>query len=303
MQLFLDRDTGQFVTDSLFKAPVESVSFKRGDAAELELLFVKGNTITGLASGATVAFGIKNSNDYDGDFLAYAQTDEFTSVSNSYFLSPSFNTEALNAALGMDGIEGNDIASLTAMVEVSWSEASGVWQSSRTITATIHNDLIKGSEGTPVELDGPEEWLLENVIGSGTPSNPFTIAGTESPDIDGVLYPAGGAFSYSSDGAEEAPPSGTWVGVTWDVSESLHRIQVYEAGMEATGTWFGGGSDPDAPEAGLYTASSPTVGDATVTLGTLAAATHAFMSNGSALFANLGSAAMPLWHVLNSEPV
>ena len=81
--------------------PVETVSFKRGDAADIELRFVSGNTVTGLASGATVAFGVKEQNKFDADFLAYAYTDEFTSVSNSYYLSPSFNTVELNAALNV----------------------------------------------------------------------------------------------------------------------------------------------------------------------------------------------------------
>lgn len=164
MKLYVDLDTSQFVADPLFKVPVESVSFKRGDAANVELSFVKGNTLTGLESGATVAFGIKNSGDYDGDFLAYAATDEFTSVSHSYSIGPSFNTAALNEALGMDGTQGNDIASLNAMLEVTWSEASGVWASSRTITATILNDVIKGGEGTPTSLPSPDDWLGERAV-------------------------------------------------------------------------------------------------------------------------------------------
>ncbi|WP_035606182.1 hypothetical protein [Haloferula sp. BvORR071] len=157
MKLFLDLDSNQFVSDPLFKAPVDAVSFKRGDAANLELAFVKGNAVTGLASGATIAFGIKESGKFDGDFLVFA--DDFTSLSNSYYIAPSFNTEALNDALNNDGDDSNDVASLAAMLEITWSEQSGIYQSSRTITANILNDVIKGSEGTPLELPDADDWL------------------------------------------------------------------------------------------------------------------------------------------------
>ena len=115
MQFYVDRETGQFVSDPLFKAPVDSYGFKRGDAANINLKFVQGNTVVALASGAQISFGIKESGKYDGGFLVF--TNAYADLSGSYSIAPNFNTEALNAALLQDGNDSNDVASLNAMLQ------------------------------------------------------------------------------------------------------------------------------------------------------------------------------------------
>lgn len=164
MLLYIDKDSNQFVSDPLHKVPVDSVGFKRGDAANIELRFIQGGSGVPLASGASIAFGIKPSGAYDGDFLVFA--DEYTSIGDSaYLIAPSFNTAALDDELNKDGNDANDVASLSAMLEISWSEDAGTtWQSTDTIVAAIANDVIRLDEGTPLELDGPEDWLAANGI-------------------------------------------------------------------------------------------------------------------------------------------
>jgi len=162
MHLYIDKADGRFISDPLFKSPVDSVSFKRGDAASIRISFVSGFAVEPLEDGASIAFGIKEQNKFDGAFLVF--TDSYTEDGDSYILAPSFNTEALNEALNVDGNDANDIAALTAMLEVTWSEDGENFQSSRTITANIANDLIRGGEGTPAALPDPEAWLAAHGI-------------------------------------------------------------------------------------------------------------------------------------------
>ena len=183
MILFVDTATNQFVSDSLHKVPLDSVSFKRGDAASIELRFVEGTSVVPLESGASIVFGCKESGKYDGDFLVF--TDEYTSVGDAYLIAPSFNTEALDDALNSNGDDSDDLPSISTMLEVSWSEDGGAsWQSTDTITATINNDLYKGVEGTPLELASPDEWLAERVI----PFSPDLVGltGGGSTKLDGI---------------------------------------------------------------------------------------------------------------------
>jgi hypothetical protein len=158
MRLYIDLDSNAFVSDPAFKSRVPSVDFKRGDASEVVLSFVSGNTVTPLVSGALVEFGIKKKADYSGDFLVFS--DEYILAASSYVLNPSFNTDTLNALLS-----SNATGSIDTILEVTFSEDDGsTWKSSNTITARIFNDVIKGSEGTPTELPSPDDWLNARAV-------------------------------------------------------------------------------------------------------------------------------------------
>lgn len=190
MQLFIDKDSGQWINDPAFKAPIDFVSFKRGDAANVEIKFVRGNAVEALESGAAISFGIKPFGEFDADFLVFSN--EFTSLTSSYIFAPSFNTAALDAALFVDENPANDVASLPTMLEVSWSEASGVWQSSRTIRANIENDVIRGDEFTPVSLPSPEDWLADQFTYLEAVASPLvTLTSDEEETVVTLNVPAG----------------------------------------------------------------------------------------------------------------
>jgi hypothetical protein len=182
--LYIDKATGSFISDPLFKAPVDSVSFKRGDAASVRVSFVNGFTVEPLADGAEIAFGIKSSGSYDGPFLVFA--DAYEEDGDSYTLAPNFNTESLDEALNVDGNDANDVASLAAMLEVTWSEDGENFQSSRTITANIANDLIRGDESTPVAQASPEDWLAAHGIVYDPSLVQLTGDSEFSPALDGI---------------------------------------------------------------------------------------------------------------------
>jgi hypothetical protein len=159
MKIYVDSDTNQIITDAAFKAPVNGVSFKRGDASKVEVIFVTGNTAEDASEDRSITFGIKAAGKFDGDFLVSAS--DFTISETSYVLAPSFNTVELNDLLNSgDDDDTNDVASVAAMLEITWSDDEGdTWLSTNTITATIFNDVVKGVEGTPLESPTPLDWL------------------------------------------------------------------------------------------------------------------------------------------------
>jgi len=158
MKLYIDKESNQFITEPTFKTPVNTVSFKRGDAAKVEIVFVESNTALSATNGRNIIFGIKQNGKYDGALVV--STSAYTVSGNSYILRPSFNTESLNSLLSSgDGNDSNDVAALNAMLEITWSDDGTDWFSSNTITAVINNDVIKGTEGTPLELTSPESWF------------------------------------------------------------------------------------------------------------------------------------------------
>ena len=149
MNLYIDKNTGNFITDPAFKSEITKVDFKRGDAATLSIGFVTGTTQALLGGTPLVIFAIKESGKYDSvDSLVYE--DSFVEGASTYDASPNFNTTDLNDLLfSGDADDTNDVAYVDAMLEVTFSDDNGVtWQSSKTITARIYNDVVKGNEGT-----------------------------------------------------------------------------------------------------------------------------------------------------------
>jgi hypothetical protein len=203
MRLYIDTVSQSFVTDPAFRAPVDSATFKRGDAAQVNIQFSNGSTVLSAVSGRDLKFGIKASGDYDGDYIVF--TEDYTINGNDYVLNPSFNTEALNLLLGHDPLSGNvipDVAAVDAMLEVSWSDDSGTsWYSTNTITATINNDVNKGSEGTPIELPDALDWLQANGIVYETAITSLT--GGTSTYLDALVttgIPVGSLYAVKGSG-------------------------------------------------------------------------------------------------------
>ncbi len=155
MNLYFDLDTGVFCSSPGSRDTVSTLSFKRGDTVSLAVRFISGIVVQELGSGATGKLGLKESGEYDADFVASdtAWTKTGTGTSTVYTFELNLNTSELNALLGHDGTEGNDVASVDLMMEMEWT-VSGVTTSSNTITATVRNDVVKGSESGPAEISG-----------------------------------------------------------------------------------------------------------------------------------------------------
>lgn len=159
MKIYVDTDDNRLIRSSQYKTSLESLSFMRGDNIQIQLEFVSGFASLSASNDKTIKFGIKQQGLYgDGDYIVY--TDEYTISGNSYILNPSFNGTELNNLLNaVDGISGNDLASVTGNLQIEWI-VGDVVTSTNIIPVTIQNDIISGNEGTALtQTPSPLEWL------------------------------------------------------------------------------------------------------------------------------------------------
>ena len=169
MKLHVDLETFGLIEAPGFRNPVTTIRFKRGDAAKLEVFFLRnGTTPETIGNPATLelTFGVKPRGRYDLGYLAES-SDWVMPTPNAanpkYECSPSFNTVELNNALGVG--TSNELEEITLMGEITWRVGSGEPTSTRTFLVVVENDVIRGTEGTPLALPTPEEWLSAQIAG------------------------------------------------------------------------------------------------------------------------------------------
>ena len=159
MRLYVDLETLQLIEGPGFRNPVTSLRFKRGDAARLEVEFLRSGTTPvtiGEAASLSLQFGVKPRGRYDIGYLV--QEDEWTlpdpgAESPTYQCSPSFNTVELDSALNVGSSTGSELSAITLMGEITWREGLGEPTSTRTFTVVVENDVNRGTEGIPVEAE------------------------------------------------------------------------------------------------------------------------------------------------------
>lgn len=204
MTLYFDIDAGIFVSGPGTRDRIDTLSFKRGDTCRIDLRFVSGITVQELAAGATGQIGLKESGEYDADFVAAAPswTKTGTGTSTVYSFDLNLATTELNALLGDDGTEGNDVASVDLMFELEYVE-DGITTSSPTLTATVYNDVIKGDESGPADIT------------EGTPVNQVEATGT-------ITFTGGGITSYTVTVGTETFTTTT--GVSWTATGAASAL-------------------------------------------------------------------------------
>lgn len=222
MNLYFDLDTGVFCSAPGSRDTVSALSFKRGDTVRVNLRFVSGITVQELAAGASGQIGIKAAGDYDGDFIAAAPswTKAGTGASAVYSFDLDLNTEPINTLLGYGA--GADVASVQGMFELQYV-VDEVTTSSNTVTATIHNDVVRGTEGTPAAVSsgfrveesapidgaaasvtinpaGSDNSVTYTAVTSGTAGNSITVAYASPSLVTGatlVVAVAGSAITVT----------------------------------------------------------------------------------------------------------
>lgn len=264
MKLYISTDTNSFVQDPLFPAPVQSVAFKRGDSATVELIFVSNNTSLSAISGRDITFGIKESGKYDGPYIVAAE--DYTISGDSYILNPNFNTVALNTLLNHgDSDDTNDVASVTLMLEVTWSDNATDFYSTNTIQAIVSNDVNKGGETSPIASQTLVEWLEEY--------RPLPLSLSSAPVNSGVIVDPSGDDNSVWFTLKEGISAAT---VTYDsVSATAYKEGVLISGDDVTvipaakarmivaaasATNFEFMGDPKTPEPVLYLAPTLSLG-------------------------------------------
>lgn len=144
MRIYLDLDSRRLLTAPT--RPLSLLEFKRRDNDSIELQFLRDAVVQQLPAGTTARVGIKPEGDYDAPFLAVTTlTQSGTGTATMYSGELNLNTTALATAFATEPV------TLPAMLEVEWVTGDVV-SSSKTLPATIHNDVIRGDEGAPATL-------------------------------------------------------------------------------------------------------------------------------------------------------
>ena len=161
MRLYVDLETLQLIEGPGFRNPVTSLRFKRGDAAQLEVIFLQAGTIAaeiGDPGTLELQFWVKPHGRYDVGYLVHEAVWTLPgpgAESPSYLCSPSFNTTELDSAMQVGSSTGSELSEITLMGEITWREGAGEPTSTRTFTVVVENDVNRGTEGVPEDAEPP----------------------------------------------------------------------------------------------------------------------------------------------------
>ena len=231
MNLYIDIDRALLVAGPSNNGAVTQLSFKRGDAAVLQVTFQtlgsSGYTPVVLPTGTTFKFGLKEQGNYDGAFVVYQ--DGWTvpvSPATAYTLQPSFNTTPLNTLLDPGGESANDLPQVSLMGEIAWIDPSGNETSTRTFTVVVANDIIKDDEGVP---------------SSGSPGY-YTTAQADARFVDlrmgGIIALTVGQSAYTVDltalGLTAAPRGALFTLITPTTAEATFSARMVTGSTTAT---------------------------------------------------------------------
>jgi hypothetical protein len=178
-----------------------------------------------------------------------------------YVGSPNLNTEALNDLFQIDGDDENDPAFVDLMAEFTWGE-TGSPSSTNTFSLRIHNDVLRGDEGTPLPLPTPDEWLEARrpapLILSEPPANAgMIVTGTLTDGTDPVTFPVlpymdtyNGKGEYYADGGD--------YNINWQGSQFPEGWALYKSLYGVISVWTSTAdvATPDLVPSGAWNADT-----------------------------------------------
>jgi hypothetical protein len=201
MRVFIDLNSRAFVVSPVLTQRVTELLFTRRDVVPVQVQFVRGGVVVELAAGATGAIGLKKT--YAGDFLANdsAWTKSGTSSSTIYQFDLNLNTANLDAEFPLDTED-----SIAAKVEVQWTE-SGTTSSTLPTSATIYNDVVRGTEGAALtfttasgfRLMAPNGTVFEITADNDGILTATTTVATSGPSGLALRSPDGSGYTLSID--------------------------------------------------------------------------------------------------------
>jgi hypothetical protein len=152
--LYFDLDLRKLVERPGYPSPLKGVSHKRGDGEKMELMFFRGATVAEIGTPTEMVYVVKESfeDDPPAPSLVLANTGDWTFADGVWSAQLGGDAAAILAFL--DGA-----TSKAAFAEFTFTDENGGPTTSQTLTATLSNDLWNGTEGTPLSLPTPLQWL------------------------------------------------------------------------------------------------------------------------------------------------
>jgi len=161
VKLHVDLETLQLIQGPGQRSAVAALRFKRGDAARLHVVFLE-NGVTPATIGdpgaLEIQIGIKPRNQFDRSYLAHNADWSMPSEGDdtpAHGCSLSCNTLQLNSALNIGSPTTEELPEITLMGEITWREGTGDPTSTRTFVVVVENDVNRGDEGAPTDVDPP----------------------------------------------------------------------------------------------------------------------------------------------------
>jgi hypothetical protein len=204
MRVYIDLNSRAFVVSPVLTQRVSELLFTRRDVMPIEVQFVRNSAVVELSAGATGKIGLKES--FAASLLAYDGSWEKTGSGSAtiYTFTLNLNTEELNALFPTDLEEA-----ISCKLEVEYNE-SGRISSTLPTSAVVYNDILRGTEGSPIVATTASSFNLQSPNGTV-----FAISLTN----DGALQTDENAEAVSAPTAFAlvAPDLARWqIGVTND---------------------------------------------------------------------------------------
>jgi len=150
---------------------ISQAEVKRRDAARVELqLFTgqQGNAqIARLPDAFEIRFTAKERDAWTGEAVVLEQNFQWRPLEQVYAATPNFNTEQLNALFAP--VEGQEPDEVTLMAEFTWRDlaAPEKWTSTATFRLVVRNDVNRGDEGAPDNVDDITIYVTKAELDAG----------------------------------------------------------------------------------------------------------------------------------------
>ena len=175
--------------------PITSLRFKRGANINLSVI------VLGCDAARNLRFGIKAKDGYEGEMLAYAESDNgvTTQDGTQFALSLSVSSVALNKAFKVGSGNASTVSSIAAVSEFAWQE-NGIERISDTINTTLLNDIIRLATDAPTaaageypapDLVATKSWVNSKQASADTSG--FVMLGTDETISGKQVRPVGKA--------------------------------------------------------------------------------------------------------------
>jgi len=143
---------------------ISNFKFKRGTTVPVEIVFTDAEAAAEITK---LRFGIKLAGRYDDLLVVAAEADGAVAEDNddgtvSFHLKLTLDATAIDAALAVNGIAGDDIEQAAFISEIEWENAAGERTATETVPAAILNNVVRGSAATSGTTAGT--WTALMVI-------------------------------------------------------------------------------------------------------------------------------------------